>query len=565
MQFLEALRSGRVLITDSDIRTQLLNKGLSPSECPEMLNITMPKLVMDIHRQQIKAGASIITCNSSGCNRSRLSIYNCAESQEEIINAAIFNATKVGQGKAYIAYSMGPTGQPDRDFNWYYRQFKDQVKILNKFPVDVVFVESFSHLQETRAALLAVKENCIIPIVCSMTFLETGLSLTGTPPHIALVVLGSLGADAVGINGNTPFEIKKWIGRAAGIIRKPLVLKPKIAENVPPESNPGCPLSPEDFVSECEQLYNSGATIIGGGKGTGALHTRLLADRFKDMPVVRTKPKMDSVIVTSDKRMLEIGAGNPLVIIGERINPAGKPLLTGDLTGGKLDRVVQEATVQAEEGAEMLDINVFASGIVEEDIFPSAVCAISRNVGLPLALDTRNPLALERALRVYPGRALVNSIDLNPSTLDSLLPVIKKYGAAVVALTMGQDAIPASAKDRLDIARNLARYLEDEGLGREDVIFDCLVLPISISKSNCSITLETLTLIKKELCYSTVLGISNISYGLENREELNSVFLSMAASRGLDAAIVNTGQPLVRNTKKALDRLMGFQGTTYSI
>ncbi|MBA1336470.1 MAG: 5-methyltetrahydrofolate--homocysteine methyltransferase [Firmicutes bacterium] len=535
MRFLDALRSRRVLVADSDIRSQLAGIDAVRCKCPEAVNVLVPELIMNIHRTEINSGASIITCNSMGCSRYNLSKYSLEGCQEEIIKSSIFNAAKASQGNAYIAYSLGPTGRPGMDFNWYYNQFREQVAILNRFPVDVVFIEGFACLQEARAALLAVKETCIVPVVCAMTFGDAE-----TLPHAAAVVLGSLGADAVGIYGNTPEEIHNWISEMYRVSSKPLVIRPGIGG-----------ITPEVFAEKCERLLAFGAVVLGGGPGTGPIHTRFLDTKVSNRPAVRME--MNSLIAASGKKVVEIGSGKKLVIIGERINPTGKPDMAEELERSVFDRVVHEAADQQREGADMLDVNVFTPGLDEEQVLPSAIRELSNTVSLPLSIDTRNPGALAKALRIYPGRALVNSIDLCPATLGGMLPVIKKYGAAVIALTMGESGVPASAAMRLDMACKLVELIEQEGIDRTDVLMDCLALPLSSGGSACTTTLDALSLIKDRLGAPTVLGISNVSYGMTGRSEINSVFLAMAVSRGLNSAIVNTGQDSIRKTIRAIN------------
>lgn len=557
MEFLEALNSGKVLIADGAMGTMLQARGLDSDKCPEVWNLEKPEIVVDIHRQYVKAGASIISCNSFGCSRARLSLYHLEDYQEQIITAAIFNGLKAARYKAFVAYSMGPTGQMQQDFEWYYRQFQEQVKIVNKYPVDLILIETMSSLQEARAALLAVKENCILPVVCTMTFQENGRTLTGTPPEVAACVLQSLGADAVGINCNTPGEVLEWINTFTRYTGVPVAVQPNCGSPVYSVDTTVHDMDPGTFLSQCENLHKAGATIIGGCCGTTPLHVEKLAQKLKGLPVTVQNKESHQVIITSDTHLISIGEDCPFITIGERINPSGKPALAGTLKKGCLDMVIEEAVAQADEGADMIDVNLSAPGVAEEKMLPASVSAISQRVKIPLVLDSRNPVALERALRIYPGRALVNSVDLTDSALDSIIPVANKYGAAVVALTMDEQGIPPSAEKRLSLAKRLTSILKEKGLDRDRVVLDCILLSAVTGKDGPKTTLRSLELIKQELKYTTILGISNVSYGLPHREKLNAAFLAMALSRGLDCGILNTAQQQVLDTIRASQFLLG--------
>lgn len=395
MNFIEALNRGKTLIVDGDMKALLSTKGVSPDKCPEILNLERPDLIVDIHRKYIRAGASIISCHSSGCSRSSLARYRLEDFQERIITAAIFNGIKAAQTRALIAYSMGSTGQIEKDFNWYYNQFEKQAMIINKYPVDLIIIEAIPDLQEARAALLAVKENCLIPIVCTMAFQKTGK----TPPDVAACVLSSLGADAVGISSNTAGEILEWMETFIENTDLPVMVRPDCKPSEQYVANP------ETYVSECKKLYISGAAVLGGGEGATPLHIEMFANTLKNMPVVRNKKNKDYVSVTSCTRIVKISTDQPFAAIGESISPSDNQTVVEELAKGELN--------------------------------------------IPLILNCKNPGALEKALRIYPGKALVNSIDLKPDTLNTLLPVIKKYGAAFIALPTDQDDAHSTAGEHL--------------------------------------------------------------------------------------------------------------------
>jgi 5-methyltetrahydrofolate--homocysteine methyltransferase len=545
----EKLVLEKVLVFDGAMGTMLQGEGLRPGACPEMMNVDRPEKVMEIHRAYIDAGADVITTNSFGGNRVKLAEYGFESRVKELNLRAVEIALKVAREKGrYVAASVGPTGRfvepvGDMLFDEAYEIFKEQIDALAGGNPDFILLETFSDLGEIRAALLAARDACDIPVICCMTY--TGeRTLTGVSPASAAVILESLGASAVGANcSGGPGELMKAMEEMCTNTGLPVIVQPNAGLPVIKDGKVIYPMDPDVFVRAMEPYFDLGVNLLGSCCGSTPEYTRALKERINSYAPPKRQFKKAGLLA-SRERVVEIGENLPTGIVGERINPTARKSIRESLLRGDFGAIQEEAENQVENGAHLLDINVGVHGIDETITMSRLINLLQQNITVPLVIDNTNPKVLEKALKVYHGKALVNSVNGEESSLKAILPLIKRYGAGVIGLTLDENGIPASAEDRYRIAERIVNTSKQYAVPVEDIYIDCLVMTVGTDTSAAAETLKAIKMVKEGLKVNTVLGISNVSHGLPSRGKLNSAFLAMAIASGLDLAIVN---PLDRN------------------
>ncbi|WP_297958622.1 homocysteine S-methyltransferase family protein [uncultured Ruminococcus sp.] len=533
--FFSLLDSRSFVFLDGGMGTMLQAHGIKTEHIPELLNITAPEAIMNIHRLYIESGADIIYANTFGANRFKLA--NSGHTVEEIVSAGVENAKKAAAGRALVALDMGPIGQllepaGTLKFEEAYEVYKELV--LAGKAADVIVIETMTDLYEVKAAVLAAKENSDKPVLVTMTFEENMRTFTGVSPECMVAVLEGLGADAVGVNCSLgPEELFPVLDRIFALTTLPVIAKPNAG--LPDPVTNEYSVGPQDFADSAVKLAKAGVTVFGGCCGTTPQHISAVIGALSGMERQPRKIVRAS-IACSAVNCVNI---NQPRVIGERINPTGKKRFKEALLAHDVDYILGQAVEQIHAGAEILDVNVGLPGIDEKEMMVTAVKAIQSICDTPLQLDSTIPEVLEAGLRVYNGKPVVNSVNGEDDSLDTILPIVKKYGASVVGLTLDKGGIPKTADGRFAIAEKILRRAMEYGIPREDVFIDCLTLTASAEQDGVMETLNALRRVKTELGLNTVLGVSNISFGLPNRELITRTFLTMALHSGLTLPIIN--------------------------
>jgi len=542
MSFMELLKKGPFYL-DGGMGTLLQKEGLKPGETPESWNLTHPDKVTAIHRAYYEAGTHMVAANTFGVHPQRYSTEDC----ERMIRAAVDCADRARKEanapqEKFIALDLGPCGKLLRplgtlEFEDAVRGFAEVIRIGASCGVDCVFLETMNDGAETRAALLAAKENCDLPVLVSNAYGADGKLMTGGTPESLTAMLEGLGADAIGVNCSLgPEALTPIVERYLAAASVPVLMKPNAGLPRDEGGRTVYDVGPDAFAKEIAALVKKGLRIMGGCCGTTPEYIRALTEAVgTDVPPPVVKK--DRTVIASRGQALELGK-DP-VVIGERINPTGKKKLRKALEEGDMSYVLNEAISQEERGAQVLDVNVGTPGVDEPALLESAVKELQAITDLPLQLDTADPSAMERALRIYNGKALVNSVNGKQEVMDAVFPLVKKYGGAVVALTLDEDGIPAAAEGRLAIAERILKEAEKYGISRKDILFDTLTMTVSADANAARVTLDALGMIRQKTGCATVLGVSNVSFGLPEREVLGSTFLTLALERGLSGAIMN--------------------------
>ncbi|MBQ8227916.1 MAG: homocysteine S-methyltransferase family protein [Clostridia bacterium] len=531
-------KKDRFYITDGAMGTALQKSGLKPGALPESFNTENPDAVLNIHKSYVEAGANIVTTNTFGANRLKLGDDNKVET-------AIVNAVKIAKqsGAEFVALDIGPTGallEPmgQLKFDEAYDIFATQAKAGTKAGADLVIIETMSDLLEIKAAILAVKENSDLPIIATMTFDSDGRTFLGTDPKTAAIALSSYGVDALGVNCSLgPDELLSVVEEMLEYSKVPVAVQPNAGLPTIENGETVYKVTPEDFANSCEKMIDKGVQIIGGCCGTTPEHIRALAEMLKNKKPIERKIKAYTAFTSARKAVILDGKNS--AVIGERINPTGKKKLKEALRNKDYDYVINEAVSQQENGADVLDVNAGLPEIDEIETLKQLVREIQAVSSLPLQIDSSDPVAVEEAVRIYNGKPIINSVNGSKESMDSILPIVKKYGTAVVALTLDENGIPPTAKDRLEVAKRIVNEAEKYGISKDDILIDCLVLTVSTNQSMVKETLKAVSLVKKELGVKTVLGVSNVSFGMPNREAINAAFLAEAFGAGLDMPILN--------------------------
>ncbi|MGL4742252.1 MAG: homocysteine S-methyltransferase family protein [Sarcina sp.] len=528
------------LVFDGAMGTMLQKKGLKLGENPEIFNIEKADKIFEVHKEYIDAGANIITTNTFGANRKKLNHIGLTVT--EVVTKAIGIANEArGKKDVYIAQDIGPIGEMlepmgTLSFDEAYDIFKEQMIAGENAGADLFIIETMTDLYEAKAALLAAKENTNIPAIVSMSFEENGRTFTGCTPASMVLTLEGLGADGIGVNCSLgPEQLLGVVKEIVSWTNLPVIVQ---ANAGLPEIKDGEALynvGPLEFLNGAEKFVDLGASIIGGCCGT----TPEFIFEIKNFLIDKTPKKRDIVIqnaLCSPSKVVKIDG---VRVVGERINPTGKKLFREALINEDMDYILNQAIEQVEAGADILDVNVGLPKIDEEKIMIRTIKDIQAILDVPLQIDSTRPEVIDRALRYYNGKAIVNSINGEEEVMEAILPVIKKYGASVIGLTLDKNGIPAKAKDRVEIARKIIDKAMRYGIKKEDIYIDCLVLTASAQQKEVKETLEAVRLVKEELGVKTLLGVSNISFGLPNRKLINETFLALAFGAGLDLPIMN--------------------------
>lgn len=532
------------VILDGAMGTMLQKKGMKVGTIPETLNITKPEWIIDIHKQYVEAGANIVYANTFGANRYKME--SSGYSVQELIGAAIKNAKEATKGTdALVAFDMGPIGQlleptGSLSFEEAYDIFKEEV--IAAKDADVIVIETMTDLMEIKAAVLAAKENSDVPVLATMTFEKNKRTFTGCMVSSMCLTLQGLGVDALGVNCSLgPNDLIPIVEEISKWTTIPIVVK----------ANAGLPdpvtntynVSAKEFADTCRKMLKFGAKVIGGCCGTTPEYIRevkaMLEEAWNNGEFKQQKVEGKLAIASALKTVV---IDQPR-IIGERINPTGKKRFKQALRENDMDYILGQAIEQVEGGADILDVNVGSPDIDEKEMMIRTIKALQGVVDVPLQIDSTKPEVIEAALRVYNGKPIVNSVNGEDKVLDTILPVVAKYGAAVIGLALDENGIPDTAEGRVEIAKKIMNKAMSYGIPKEDIIIDCLTLTVSAEQKAAGETLKALNIVKNELGLRTVLGVSNISFGLPNREIVNKTFLTMALHSGLDLPIINPNVP----------------------
>jgi len=556
MQF-KRLLSKNHIVFDGAMGTELQKRGLKPGEPAELMNFTAPEKVAEVIRSYAESGSNIVSANTFCANRYKLATIG--KSVEETVATAL----EVARGavsdfpEVLVALDIGSIGQLLRPtgtltFEEAYDIFAEVVRAGVSAGADLIALQTFSDLQELKCAILAVKENSELPVICSMTFEESGRTFTGCPVSAYAVTATALGADVIGVNCSLgPAELKSIVAQLHSWTDKPLMVKPNAG--LPDPVTGEFKLSAVDFAAEMREIAEY-AQVIGGCCGTSPQYIRLLRE-IADSGVVNQKRLTVSNAVCSGLRTVTLDRPQ---VIGERINPTGKKRFKEALISSDLDYILGQALEQISAGADILDVNVGLPEIDEKAMMLKVLESLQGVCDLPLQIDSGAPEVIEAALRRYIGKPIVNSVNGKEESLSAILPLVKKYGACVIGLTLDENGIPDTARGRLEIAQKILDRALDLGIKREDIIIDCLTLTVSTESNAAQTTLEAVNLIKSTLGLKTALGVSNVSFGLPNRELINSAFLTLALQSGLDLPIINPNADMVMGAVRAFRLLNGY-------
>jgi len=557
-------RLGReVLVVDGAMGTMLQRANIPPEQCHEQLNLTAPDIVEDIHRNYVLAGADCVITNTFGGSRPKLAEYGLEAEVAEYNRAAVRIARR--SGALHVLGDVGPTGlvlEPlgKATFEDVYDAFFEQVIALAAEQPDAILIETMTDIAEARCAVLAARAACDLPVLVTVSFGLSGrMELSGTDAATAAVVLESAGATAIGMNcGLGPEQMLPLVEQMAAVTALPLIVQPNAGLPKLVDGETVFPGTAEEMGEYAARFVDAGASVLGSCCGSTPSFTGAISDYTRSKSVRTDREGLAGLTLAGPRGIKRIGCGQPLALIGERINPTGKKALADSLREGSMAIVRQYATEQELAGAHLLDVNVGAAGVNAVAVFPEAVKALVGLSDLPLVLDNTDPAALEPALKLYPGRALINSVNGSEESMAAVLPLAKRYGAAVVVLALDDDGIPATAEGRVAIVDRVRARAHAEGLTDRDLIVDCLVLTAASDPTAARTTLDAVRVVSRDRGLATVLGVSNVSHGLPGRPALNATYLAMGVAEGLNAAIINPADVDAMRAVAATDALLGF-------
>lgn len=559
--FRELVKKGPVLL-DGATGTNLQKAGMPVGVCPEQWILENSEVLIDLQKRYVEAGTDILFAPTFTASRIKLKEYGLEDHLEEMNRKLVALSKEAAKGtNALVAGDLTMTGEQlyplgDLMFEDLVDVYKEQAKIIAEAGADLFVVETMMSLQECRAAVLAIREVCDLPVMVSLTYNEDRRTLYGTDPVTAVVVMQSLGADAVGMNCSTgPEAMLEPIAKMAEYATIPLLAKPNAGMPELIDGQTVFNVEPEEFAEVGKKLVEEGAAIIGGCCGTTPEHIRALKEAVKGIPVkapLQTKRRM----LTSERKSVEITLDGRFMVIGERINPTGKKKLQAELKEGSLNLVRTMALEQEENGASILDINMGMNGIDEKEMMLRTIYEVTSTVDCPLCIDSSHVDIIEAALRIYPGRALINSISLEKEKFEKLLPIAKKYGAMFILLPLSDEGLPKDSAEKHGIIRTIMDEAVRIGMAKEDIIVDGLVATIGANPNAALECFETFSYCKNALELPTACGLSNISFGLPERTYVNTAFLTMAIANGLTMAIANPSQELLMNAAFASDMLL---------
>ena len=560
-----SLLKAKPLFLDGATGSNLQQRGMPTGVCPEQWILDNREIMIGLQREFIAAGTDIVYAPTFTANRIKLREYGLEDKTRQMnLDLVALSKEAVGD-KAYVAGDLTMTGEQlapmgHFDFEELIDVYKEQIGYLMEAGADLLVVETMMSLQETRAALIAAREVCDLPVMATMTFESDGRTLYGTDAVTAAVVLESLGADAVGTNCSTgPDRMVQVVRSMAEVTSVPIIAKPNAGlPSLDQNGNTVYNMEPVVFGEEMKRLVEAGASIVGGCCGTTPAHIRALTEAV-GVVKVRQRQVPEKRFLTSERKTIAFGLEDNFIIVGERINPTGKKKLQEQLRAGSMDMVAEFAEEQEACGAGILDINMGMGGIDEKEMMLRALDTVSGITSLPLSLDSSHVDVLEAALRRYPGRALINSISYEKVKFDSLLPIAKKYGAMFVLLPLSDEGLPGSLQEKIDIIEKILARACELGMRKEDIVVDGLVTTVGANKKAALETLETIRYCKQN-GLATICGLSNISFGLPERSFVNTTFLTMAIQAGLTMAIANPSQELLVSCAFASDLLLNKDG-----
>lgn len=556
----------KVVYLDGATGTNLQKAGMSAGVCPEEWILSHRQVLLGLQREYVEAGTDILYAPTFTGNRIKLKEYGLEDRLAQINRELVLLSKEAAGGQAFVAGDITMTGEQlypigSLRFEELVEVYKEQIRCIAEAGADLIVAETLMSLQEARAAVLAVREVCELPIMVTLTFKEDGVTFYGTDPRTAVTVLQSLGADAVGINCSSgPDTMLELIEEMKEYANVPLIAKPNAGLPVcSPDGDTVYDMGTEEFAGYMAELVQAGASIVGGCCGTTPAYIRRMKELTQDF-YVEDIPQKKKRVLCSERRTTELALDGSFLIVGERINPTGKKRLKEELLKGSMELVVDMALEQEEKGAAILDINMGMNGIDEKEMMIKAIYEVSRSVSLPLCIDSSHVDIIEEALRIYPGRALINSISLEKEKCDRLLAIARKYGAMFILLPLSDKGLPENMEEKKELIRTLIEKAEAQGLSREDIVVDGLVATIGANPEAARETLETIRYCKEELHVATIAGLSNISFGLPDRPSLNTAFLTMAIREGLTMAIANPSQELLVKAAFASDLLLNKKG-----
>ncbi len=553
-------------ILDGATGSNLQKAGMKSGECPEQWILNHPDIFIDLQKKYIEAGSDAVYAPTFTSTRVKLDEYGLGAKQREYVGKLVGLSKQAVEEsrtdrKIYVLGDISMTGlqiQPlgTMPFEELVDIYKEQVTLSVEAGVDGFVIETMMSLQEARAAVLAVKESCDLPVFVTMTFQEDGRTLYGTSPETAMVVLQEMGVDAVGINCSTgPDKMVDAVKSMKRYAKVPVIVKPNAGLPALVDGETVYDMGPDEFARAMKKLAEAGATVLGGCCGTTPEHICCLKEALKEQMFKPLVPARERTL-TTERNVTSISLDGTFTIVGERINPTGKKALQEQLRQGQLDLVVEMAEEQVEKGARILDVNMGMNGIDEKEMMLKAVQELTMTVDVPLSIDSSYVEVVEQALRIYPGRALINSISLETEKFEKLIPIARKYGAMFILLPLSNEGLPKDLDEKIRIIDTIVASAKDHGLSTQDIVVDGLVATIGANKRAALEVFETIHYCKEELGVATICGLSNISFGLPERVFVNTAFLTVAISQGLTMAIANPSQTLLTNAALATDLLL---------
>lgn len=547
-----------LLFFDGAMGTMLQKNGLQAGELPELINLSKPDVILKIHKEYLEAGCDIVTTNTFGANALKF------ENTEEIVNSAVKIAKKAVsdvQRECFVALDIGPLGKllkpyGDLDFDDAYDLFRQQMTAGEKAGADLILIETMGDLYEIKAAVLAAKENTRLPVLVSLIFDEKGKLLTGADIATAVITLEGLGVNGIGINcGLGPDQMLGLIKEMIKYSSTPVFIQPNAGLPVCINGVTSYNVKPDDFAEKQLEILKTGACALGGCCGTTPEHIKAMIDLCRDEKITPVSQKNYTAVSSYSKSVI---IGETPVIIGERINPTGKKLMKEALRNKDIDYIFREGVAQTDAGAHILDVNVGLPEIDEPEMMKNAVTGLQSILDTPLQIDTSDTVAMEKALRLYNGKAMINSVNGKEESMNSVFPLCKKYGGVVVCLTLDENGIPEDVSGRIKIAEKIIKRAAEYGISKKDLVFDPLCMTVSTNSQNAVITLQSVKRLRRELGVNTVLGVSNVSFGLPARENLNSAFFTLALENGLSAGIINPKSEMMMNSYYSFCALKGL-------
>ena len=551
-----------LLFLDGGMGTLLQAEGLAPGELPETWNIEHPEKVEAIHRRYYEAGSDVVLANTFGANVCKF--HDEGYTVEEVIRAGIANAKRAGEqiGKeTYVALDMGPTGKllkpmGDLDFDDAYEAFAEAVRYGEKYGADLIHIETMSDTYEVKAAILAAKENSSLPVFVTMIFDERGKLLTGGDVPSVVAMMEGLRVDALGLNcGLGPKQMLPILNDLRRYTSLPIIVKPNAGLPKQKNGETYYDVEPDEFARIMQEVVKGGACVIGGCCGTTPEHIKKLVEECKDLPLREIEKKHDTIVSSYGQAVI---LDDMPRIIGERINPTGKKKFKEALKNEDMDYILKEAITQQDKGAHILDVNVGLPDIDEVAMMEKVVKELQSVTSLPLQIDTVDGKAMERAMRIYNGKPMINSVNGKQVSMDEVFPLVRKYGGVVVGLTIDEEGIPKDAEGRVRVAGKIINEAAKYGIDKKDIVIDVLTMTISSEKDGAKVTLKALKRVREEFGVRTVLGVSNISFGLPRRPIVNSYFYAMAMQNGLTAGIINPSSEDMMKAYRSYNALMGF-------